>query len=243
MLASRAALVNGCGILQLFRRGEKINGCPCSESRVSLYIGEATIPMNADDHRLIRAFLKGNTGAFGSLTKRYEERLFNTVVRLLGNAADAQDVIQETFIKAYRSLGEFKGDSQFFTWLYRIAMNAAIDLKRRQQRREIGNRAAEEDRLVQCMLETPAGKLTDSNLVSEALHGEALAFAVLLRRYQRDLDAMLAELVPNSAERTSQLRLNVGTNVRLSLQDYRGDVPFVTWLYRIAERTVREHKQ
>lgn len=89
--------------------------------------------MNVDDHKLIREVLRGKQAAFAVLTKRYEDRLFNTVFRLLGNLEDAQDVVQETFINAYLSLANFKGDSQFFTWLYRIAMNTAISHKRKQK--------------------------------------------------------------------------------------------------------------
>jgi len=65
--------------------------------------------------------------------RRYQDRLYNTAFRLMGNAVDAQDVVQEAFLNAYQSLGSFKGDSLFFTWLYRIAVNTAISLKRKQR--------------------------------------------------------------------------------------------------------------
>jgi RNA polymerase sigma-70 factor (ECF subfamily) len=86
-----------------------------------------------DDRRLIGESLKGRQAAYGELVRRHQDRLFNTVFRLLDNAEDAQDVVQEAFISAYQSLGSFKGDSLFFTWLYRIAMNAAISMKRRKK--------------------------------------------------------------------------------------------------------------
>ncbi len=86
-----------------------------------------------DDRRLIGESLKGRQAAYGELVRRHQDRLFNTVYRLLDNAEDAQDVVQEAFISAYQSLGSFKGDSLFFTWLYRIAMNAAISLKRKRK--------------------------------------------------------------------------------------------------------------
>ena len=89
--------------------------------------------MKDDDHRLIADVLRGKEAAYALLMRRYEERLFNTVFRLLGNHEDAQDVVQETFINAYQSLASFKGDSQFFTWLYRIAYNTAISHKRKQK--------------------------------------------------------------------------------------------------------------
>ena len=89
--------------------------------------------MSADDQRLIAACLEGDTTAFGLLVRRYQDRLFNTVFRLLDSAEDAQDVVQEAFLHAYQSLDSFKGDSLFFTWLYRIAVNAAISLKRKRR--------------------------------------------------------------------------------------------------------------
>ena len=89
--------------------------------------------MSGDDHRLIRDCLQGQTNAFGELVQRYQDRLYNTVYRLLDNAEDARDVVQDAFLSAYQSLDSFKGDSLFFTWLYRIAVNAAFSLKRKQR--------------------------------------------------------------------------------------------------------------
>lgn len=89
--------------------------------------------MSADDQCLIAECLQGNTAAFGVLVRRYQERLYNSVYRLLDNAEDARDVVQEAFLSAYQSLDSFKGDARFFTWLYRIAVNTAISLKRKQR--------------------------------------------------------------------------------------------------------------
>jgi RNA polymerase sigma-70 factor (ECF subfamily) len=89
--------------------------------------------VSVEDHRLIADCLQGNTAAFGELVRRYQDRLYNTVYRLVDHAEDAQDVVQEAFLSAYQSLDSFKGDSLFFTWLYRIAVNTAISLKRKQR--------------------------------------------------------------------------------------------------------------
>jgi RNA polymerase sigma-70 factor (ECF subfamily) len=89
--------------------------------------------VSADDRRLIADCLRGQTAAFGELVRRHQDRLFSTVYRLVDNAEDAQDVVQEAFLSAYQSLDRFKGDAQFYTWLFRIAVNAAISLKRRQR--------------------------------------------------------------------------------------------------------------
>src|SRR5207247_8466854 len=89
--------------------------------------------VSADDQLLIAACLEGDPAAFGILVRRYQDRLYNTVYRLLDNAEDAQDVVQEAFLHAYQSLDNFKGDSLFFTWLYRIAVNTAISFKRKKR--------------------------------------------------------------------------------------------------------------
>ena len=89
--------------------------------------------MNADDQQLIADCLKGRSAAFGELVSRYQDRVYNTVYRLLDNAEDARDVTQEAFLSAYQSLHAFKGDSLFFTWLYRIAVNTAISHKRKRR--------------------------------------------------------------------------------------------------------------
>ncbi len=91
------------------------------------------VTVSAADHRLIAGCLQGDAAAFGTLVCRYQERLYHTVYRLVGNAEDAQDVVQEAFLNAYQSLDGFKGDSLFFTWLYRIAMNTAISHKRKRR--------------------------------------------------------------------------------------------------------------
>jgi RNA polymerase sigma-70 factor (ECF subfamily) len=89
--------------------------------------------VSSDDHRLIAECLKGNTAAFGELVRCHQDRLYNTVYRMVDNAEDAQDVVQEAFLHAYQSLESFKGDSLFFTWLYRIAVNSAISFKRKKR--------------------------------------------------------------------------------------------------------------
>jgi len=89
--------------------------------------------VSADDRQLIAECLNGDPTAFGVLVRRHQDRLFNTVYRMVGNAEDAQDVVQEAFLSAFQSLEGFKGDSLFFTWLYRIAVNTAISYKRKKR--------------------------------------------------------------------------------------------------------------
>lgn len=89
--------------------------------------------VNDDDRRLIANCLGGQRDAFGELVTRYQARLYNAAIRLVDNAEDAADVVQDAFLNAYQSLHTFKGDAEFFTWLYRIAFNTAISLKRKKR--------------------------------------------------------------------------------------------------------------
>jgi RNA polymerase sigma-70 factor (ECF subfamily) len=65
---------------------------------------------------------------------RYQDRVFNILVRFCGSADEAEDLAQETFLRAYRALGAFRSGSKFYTWLFRIAMNAAFSRRRRDAR-------------------------------------------------------------------------------------------------------------
>ncbi len=77
------------------------------------------------DQELVQRAQRGERVAFDLLVTKYHRKLFRLALRMVGEPADAEDVVQETFIKAYRALTQFRGDSAFFTWLYRIAVNAA----------------------------------------------------------------------------------------------------------------------
>ena len=83
-----------------------------------------------DEGRLIAQTLDGDASAFEQLVRRYQDRLFTSFVHVTGCHAEAEDVVQEAFIQAYLNLKQFRGQSGFYTWLYRIAFNRAITRKR-----------------------------------------------------------------------------------------------------------------
>ena len=85
-----------------------------------------------NDAQLIGQTLAGHSAAFGQLVEKYQDRLFHTVVNVVGNAEDAKDVVQETFVQAFLKLETFAGSSAFYTWVYRIALNMAITHQRRR---------------------------------------------------------------------------------------------------------------
>jgi len=83
------------------------------------------------DQSLIEACLAGRREAFGQLVERYQHRLFHSLVHLLGSTEDAQDAAQDALILAFEKLGTFRGESQFYSWLFRIAYNSAVSSKRK----------------------------------------------------------------------------------------------------------------
>ena len=87
------------------------------------------------DAFLVEATLSGNRNAFGELVERYQDRLFNTLTRVLGSRDDASEVLQDAFVQAYTKLGSFRGSSQFYTWIYRVALNMACSFRRRNSLR------------------------------------------------------------------------------------------------------------
>jgi RNA polymerase sigma-70 factor (ECF subfamily) len=85
------------------------------------------------DLELVQEVRRGKRQAFTELMRRYQQRVYWTARRIVGRHEDADDIAQETFIKAYLALGDFRGDSSFFTWLYRIAVNLSLNAVRKQQ--------------------------------------------------------------------------------------------------------------
>lgn len=105
---------------------ENAAGIPASASR----------PAEDSDAALVERVKNGDMAAFDALTLKYRERLFGVVYNMLGNREDAMDIVQDAFIKAFSSIGSFRGSCAFYTWLYRIAVNMGITfLKRSRMRR------------------------------------------------------------------------------------------------------------
>ena len=87
------------------------------------------------DSELVRRAQQEDLAAYDLLIRRYQERIYATLYNMTSNHEDANDMTQETFIKAYKALKSFKGDSSFFTWIYRIGVNKTINfLKQRKNR-------------------------------------------------------------------------------------------------------------
>ncbi len=89
----------------------------------------------SSDKKLVKRVQKGDKGAFDLLVLKYQHKIVNLVMRYVRDPELAQDITQEAFIKAYRALPRFRGDSAFYTWMYRIAVNTAKNHLAAQRRR------------------------------------------------------------------------------------------------------------
>jgi RNA polymerase sigma-70 factor (ECF subfamily) len=89
------------------------------------------------DEELIAKVLAGDEHAYGTLVERYRDFVYTIVVRIVGREEDAEDIAQEAFVRAYRALPRFRGDSKFSSWLYRIATNRALTHLKRHRRRPV----------------------------------------------------------------------------------------------------------
>lgn len=136
------------------------------------------------DQQLVQRAQRGDLRAFDLLVLKYQGRIGALVSRYIADAGEVEDVTQEAFIKAYRALGKFRGDSAFYTWLYRIAANAAKNHLVAKGRRP-GADATIED----------AEAFDDGGLVSETSSPEAMAMGdELAAVVEQSLQALPEEL-------------------------------------------------
>ena len=101
----------------------------CKESPVTIAVGP-----QSSDIQIVHRFQRGDSTAFDFLYLRYHERIYGVICSMISNREDALDITQDIFLKAYQALVDFKRASQFYSWLYRIAINCCIDHMRRQSK-------------------------------------------------------------------------------------------------------------
>ena len=130
---------------------------------------------------IVRKVLQGDVNAFEKLVTEYERAVYAIAQRMTGNAEDAADMTQETFIKAYNSLSSFRGDSKFSVWLYRIANNVCLDFLRSRSRKPTVSLSAEDD----------DGEETQLDIADESQSPELLLESALTRdAVRRGLDSL-----------------------------------------------------
>jgi len=137
------------------------------------------------DASLVRRCLRGDADSYDVLVRRYQRQVYSLLYRMLGNADDADDLVQDTFVRAYNALHSFRQDASFLTWLYKIASNLSIDLLR--TRKSKGTASLDEE--IECGREpaTPERESSPETAavrgsVSEVVHHEIMN---LPERYRR----------------------------------------------------------
>lgn len=96
-------------------------------------------PEGPDDLDLVHRSQAGDTAAYEELVRRYHGKIYGLVYSMTSNREDAEDLVQEIFVKAWKALGHFREQSGFYTWIYRIALNCAINFRKRRNRRQTVN--------------------------------------------------------------------------------------------------------
>lgn len=136
------------------------------------------------DDAIIKSVLAGDVNAFETLVTKYEKTVYNLALRMTGNPEDAADMTQEAFLKAYRSLSSFRGDSSFPSWLYRITSNVCLDFLRSKSRRPA----------VSLTTETDEGEETELEIPDTAQNPEEQLMSKLTRdAIKRGLDTLAPE--------------------------------------------------
>lgn len=127
------------------------------------------------DRELVLCLQNGDLGAFDQLVKRYQARLYRVIYGVLLHHEDTNDVLMETFVKAYRNMGRFRIGASFYTWIYRIAVNTAISHRRKFARFRLAGSAGDgedEERTSEAFVDEPAGREATRRIELQELHQE-----------------------------------------------------------------------
>lgn len=147
------------------------------------------------DQNLVRRVQQGDKSAFDLLVIKYQHKIVHLVNRYVKDPSEAQDVAQDTFIKAYKALGDFRGDSAFYTWLYRIAINTAknylLSRSRRHSDYEVDMQDAEQTENAPQLkdIETPEHQLMNDQIIKVIKSAieklpEEMRIAITLREFE-----------------------------------------------------------
>ncbi|HEX4842197.1 MAG TPA: RNA polymerase sigma factor RpoE [Limnobacter sp.] len=154
-----------------------------------------------EDFLIVQRVQAGDKRAFNLLVNKYHRRVARLLTRMVKNQEDIEDVVQETFIKAYRAIGNFRGDSAFYTWIYRIAINTAKNLLVTQGRRPStlkesvdGDNETFEDNAALSNIDTPES-LFQTKQIGEAVNEAMMALPEELRAaiVMREIDGLSYE--------------------------------------------------
>ncbi len=161
----------------------------------------------ADETQLIEQALRGDRAAFTQLVLANQERLFASMLQVTGSPEEAEEVVQDAFIRAFIKLDTFQRNSQFFTWLYRIAFNSALTRRRRRRNRVSLDQARETSGLE---VTDPGDDVDEPMLRDERIAQVRLALGQLTEEHRVIL--VLREMEDRSYETIAEvLEISIGT--------------------------------
>ncbi len=179
------------------------------------------------DIGLMLRFQRGDEAAFEELVKRHTRGVLNLVYRYLGDAARAEDVAQDVFVKVYRARKKYEPKARFSTWLYRIAVNHCLNEIRSRKNQPVGSQPIDD------LLEEPAGEHPDSRLSRSELRRavktaidalpENQRMAVILARYEDLSYDEIAEAMGLSLEAVKSVLFRAKENLKQSLSRFSGE--------------------
>jgi RNA polymerase sigma-70 factor (ECF subfamily) len=167
--------------------------------------------MKDRDDLLLKQAREGDRRAFGRLVNRYRDRILYLAYDFLHDYETAQDVAQEIFIKAYRNLNNFEERSKFSSWLYRIAVNTCLDVKRQKARQSERRKPDYPDELISVSdsFAGPGDKIDDTLITAIDQLSENQQTAIVLRFFQNQTIMDIAQLM-NCSESTVRVHLHRG---------------------------------
>jgi RNA polymerase sigma-70 factor, ECF subfamily len=189
-----------------------------------------------DDTNLIREAQKGNHRAFEELIRQYDQSVLRLALHLTGSPDDAQDIYQEAFLKAYKSVGNFRFECSFYTWLYRIVTNLCLDhLRKRQVRKEdsavVSDSDGEEFNLLDQVSDKRAEHNPEHDLMRKELGlkiGKALTRLTVrermvfeLKHYQGLKLRTIGEMLNTTEETAKNTLFRATQKLRLALAEMR----------------------
>ena len=164
------------------------------------------------ESEIVRRVLGGDVNAFEQLVTDYEKNVYSIALRMTGNSEDAADMTQEAFIKAYNSLGNFRGDSKFSVWLYRIVSNVCLDYIRSRSRKPSVSLSTENEDGEEVEIDIADEEKTPENLLDRRLTRDAVQRGLQSLPPDHRQILLLREIQGLSYEEISEaLGLEVGT--------------------------------
>ncbi len=165
---------------------------------------ESKPPLTSSDEELVTRSIGGDADSFNQLVLRWERPIYALAYRQLGREEDARDVCQETFLRAFRAIGGFRGQAKFSSWLYRIALNLCRDWMRRQRRTPVVQMPEDTDAIEIAMAREPVESAEDvvgrhdlTRLVEKAMAKlpEEQRTAIIMKEYHGLTFQEIADLV------------------------------------------------